>query len=156
MRARLCDRACARQRRSGSVKGRGFSAALRGVPLAPLSSSSRSPKCNFLIRLCKPKWIERRKYETLSSSSKNFGSEQTSKRNTKGGGPPLCSLFFVGFPATRNCSDWCSSLVFSPFNPFWLAGANQKITFWGPWTYFKTIFNFYSELNICIFLSFIP
>ena len=24
-----------------------------------------------------------------------------------------------------------------PLNPFWLAGANHKITFWGPWTYLK-------------------
>ena len=31
-----------------------------------------SPKCNFLIRPCKPKWIERNKYETLSRCSKNF------------------------------------------------------------------------------------
>ena len=30
---------------------------------------------------------------------------------------------FVGFLSLTNCSDWCLSLVFVPFNPFWLAGA---------------------------------
>ena len=30
---------------------------------------------------------------------------------------------FVGFLSLTNCSDWCLSLVFFPFNPFWLAGA---------------------------------
>ena len=52
--------------------------------------SPRSPKCNFLIRPCKPKWIERKKYETLSRCSKNF------ERDTYKGGrgalaprPPL-------------------------------------------------------------------
>ena len=30
-----------------------------------------------MIRPCKPKWIESHKYETLSSSSKDFGSETT-------------------------------------------------------------------------------
>ena len=42
-----------------------------------------------------------------------------------------------------------------PFNPFWLARANQKITFWGPWTYFKLIVIFDFDLNIFIFVSFI-
>ena len=28
---------------------------------------------------CKPKWIERKKYETLCSNSKNFGSQKTYK-----------------------------------------------------------------------------
>ena len=95
--------------------------------------SSRFPKYNFWEPLqAKMDWKE--KYETLSSSSKNFGSK---KKHTKWGGgrrpPPL----FVCFSATQNCSDWCLSLVFVPFNPFWLAGANHKITFWGPWTYLK-------------------
>ena len=107
--------------------------------------------CNFLIRPCKPKWIERNKYETLSRCSKNF------ERDTYKGGrgvlaprPPL-QVFSL-----TNCSDSCLSLVFFPFNPFWLAGANQKITFWGPWTYFKIIYIFDFDLNISIFVSFIP
>ena len=96
--------------------------------------SPRSPKCNFMIRPCKPKWIERKKYETLSSSSKNFWSQKTYK-GSGGRRPPPPPLYV--FSATQNCSDWCLSLVFLPFNPFWLAGAKHKITFWGPWTYFK-------------------
>ena len=88
---------------------------------------------------CKPKWIERKKYETLSSSSKNFGSQKT----YKGGRRPKAATPFVCFSATQNCSDWCLSLVFFPFNPFWLAGAPNNyilgtldllknlILFWG-------------------------
>ena len=92
-------------------------------------------------------------FNDLSSSSKNFGSEKTYKggRGAEGAPPP-----FVGFSATHNCSDWCLSLVFFPFNPFWLAGANQKITFSGPWTYFTIIDMFNFDLNIFLFVSFIP
>ena len=65
-----------------------------------------SPKCNFMIRPFKPKLIEKEKYETLSSSSKNFGSEQT----YKGGPLSLVSIHFG------------------------LQGLS-KIAFLGPWTY---------------------
>ena len=41
-----------------------------------------------------------------------------------------------------------------PFNPFWLAGANHKITFWGPWTYFKLNVIFDFDLNIFSFVIF--
>ena len=44
--------------------------------------------------------------------------------------------------------------MFTPFNPFWLAGTNQKITFGGPWTYFKLIVIFDFDLNIFIFVIF--
>ena len=80
-----------------------------------LFASPRSPKCNFMLRPCKPKWIERKKYETLSSSSKNFWEQKNFGRR-----PPL----YV-FSATQNCSDWCLSLVFVGFNLLilcWLAG----------------------------------
>ena len=53
-------------------------------------------------------------------------------------------------------SNICLRSRIFPFNPFWLAGANQKITFWGPWTYFKLIVIFDFDLNIFIFVSFIP
>ena len=47
-----------------------------------------------MIRPCKPKWIERKTYETLSSSSKNFGSQKTYKggRRPKAAAP-LCMFF---------------------------------------------------------------
>ena len=35
-------------------------------------------------------------------------------------------------------------------------GPSQKITFWGPWTYFKLFVIFDFDLNIFIFVSFIP
>ena len=53
-----------------------------------------------MIRHCKPKWIERKKYESLSSSSKKFGSAKTYKgRGALAPCPP-----FVGCSATHNCS----------------------------------------------------
>ena len=57
-------------------------------------SKSKVPKCNFMIRPCKPKWIERNKYETLSSSSKIFGSNKNIQRAAAAEGRrPLCMFF---------------------------------------------------------------
>ena len=83
-----------------------------------------------MIRPCKPKWIERKKYETLSSSSKNVGSEKNYQGAGRFSPPPP----FVCFSATQNCSDWCLSLVFVLSIHFGLQGLS-KITFWGTWTY---------------------
>ena len=95
-----------------------------------LKVSPRSPKRNFMIRPCKPKWIESNKYETLSSSSKNF------ERDTYKGGrgalaprPPP----FVGLSLSLSHKLFrlvLKSRIF-PFNPFWLAGANHQIRFLG-------------------------
>ena len=87
---------------------------------------------NLIIRPCKPKWIERKNYETLSSSSKNF------ERDTyKGGSAPPP---FVGFSATQNCSD----------SHFGLQGLST-ITFGGPWTYSQiTLRDFLMFYILCI------
>ena len=45
------------------------------------------------------------------------------KKPTKGGGGRRPPPPFVGFCATQNCSDWCWSLGFFPFNPLGLARA---------------------------------
>ena len=91
-------------------------------------------------------------FNDLSSSSKNFGSEKTYKggRGVLAPHPPC--RFFSDPKLFRLV---LKSRIF-PFNPFWLAGANQKITFWGPWTYFEIIYIFDFDLNIFIFVSFIP
>ena len=78
------------------------------------------------------------------------------KKHTKWGGGRKPPPTLYVFSATQNCSDWCLSLVFSPFNPFWLAGANQKITFWEPWTYLKIIYIVDIDLHIFVFVNFIP
>ena len=86
-----------------------------------------------MIRPCKPTWIERKKKRDLKQQFEEFWERKNLQRVAgRFSAPPP----FVGFSATQNCSDWCLSLVFFPFNRFWLAGANQKITFWGPGTYF--------------------
>ena len=57
------------------------------------------------------------------------------KKPTKGGGrfsvPPFVGFFsdpklFRQLLKSQNCSDGCLSLVFFPFNPFWLAGAPKN------------------------------
>ena len=55
-----------------------------------LKVSPRSPKCNFLIRPCKPKWIER-KNTRLKQLSEQFVREKTYKggRGAKAPRPPL-------------------------------------------------------------------
>ena len=59
------------------------------------------------------------------------------KQPTKGRAlAPLPLQVFAGFSATQNRSDSCLSLVFVPFNPFWLAGALKNYIL-GPWTYSK-------------------
>ena len=69
-------------------------------------------------------------FNELSRRSKNF------ERDTyKGGRGALAPRPPLQVFSLTNCSDWCLSLVFLPFNPFWLAEANHKITFCGPWTY---------------------
>ena len=65
-----------------------------------------------------------------------------------------CSKNFVGLLSHKLFRQLLKSRIFS-FNPFWLAGANQKITFWGPWACFKLIVIFDLCLNI-FFLSLIP
>ena len=77
------------------------------------------------------------------------------EKTYKGGGAlkrpaPLCR--FLSDPKLFRLV--LKSRIF-PFNPFWLAGANQKITFWGPWTYFKLIVIFDFDLNIFIFVIFL-
>ena len=51
-------------------------------------------------------------------------------KNLQRGGAEGAPPPFVGFLATTNCSDWCLSLVFFPFNPFWLAEALKNYILW--------------------------
>ena len=93
-----------------------------------------SPKCNFLICPCKPKWIGK-KNTRLKHQSEQFVTEKT----YKGSGPQTrLAQFeefwerknqFVGFPATQNCSDWCLSLVFFLSIHFGLQGRIIKLHF---------------------------
>ena len=88
--------------------------------------SPRSPKCNFLIRPLQAEIDWKEKYETLSSSSKNFGSKKNipSGAAAEGRRPTL----YV-FSATQNCSDWCLSLVFFLSIHFGLQGRIRKLHF---------------------------
>ena len=43
------------------------------------------------------------------------------------------------FFCSQISSNCCLRSRIFPFNPFWLAGTNRKITFWRPWTYLKLI-----------------
>ena len=95
-------------------------------------------------------WKE--KIRDLSTSLNNFGSL---KKHTKWGGGLRPPPHFVCFFCSQNSSNCCLRSRIFPFNPFWLAGANQKITFWGPWTYFKLIVIFDFDLNIFIFVIFL-
>ena len=95
-----------------------------------------------MIRPCKPKLIEK-KIRDLKQQFEEIWEPKAAA--------PLC-MFFSDPKLFRLV---LKSRIF-PFNPFWLAGANQKITFWGPWTYFKLIVIFDFDLNIFIFVSFIP
>ena len=87
------------------------------------------------------------KIRDLRQQFEEFWEQQ---KPTKGGGPPP----FVG-ASLKILRPLLKSLIF-PFNPFWLAGANQKITFWGPWTYLKISYILDVDLNIFIFVCFIP
>ena len=65
------------------------------------------------------------------------------KKHTKGGGgrrPPPPFVCFFSDPKLFRLV--LKSRIF-PFNPFWLAGANHKIAFWGPWTDLKKKLHFY-------------
>ena len=74
----------------------------------------------------------KRKIRDLSSSSIHFVRERdpvgvkTNKIGTYKGGRRLKAAAPLSL---TNCSDWCLSLVFVPFDSFWLPGANHKITF---------------------------
>ena len=78
----------------------------------------------FWFAPCKPKWIERNKYETLSSSSKKFGSHLAPR--------PLC-MFFSDPKLFRLVLK--SRICFLSIH-FGLQGLS-KIIFWVPWTYSK-------------------
>ena len=85
---------------------------------------------------------------------KQMFEELWERRPTKGGGAlkrpdSLCRCL------SQNSSNCCLRSRIFPFNPFWLAGANQKITCWGPWTYFKIVYMFDVDLNIFIFVIFL-
>ena len=84
----------------------------------------------FLRASASQKGLKGKQYETLSSSSKNFGSEKNNEKNYKGGAlaPPFV-MFFVGFSATQNCSDWCLSLVFFSFQSSLACRGSQKLHF---------------------------
>ena len=114
-------------------------------------SKSEGPQNVNFESPCKPKWIER-KYTRLKHQSEQFWvAEKTYKvgRRPSAAAPPC--MFFC----SQNSSNCCLRSRIFPFNPFWLAGANQKITFWGPWTYFKLIVIFDFDLNIFIFVIFL-
>ena len=86
----------------------------------------------------------------LKHQSERFVRERTYKGGRGAKAPaPLCRCL------SQNSSNCCLRSRIFPFNPFWLAGANQKITFWGPWTYFKLIVIFDFDLNIFIFVIFL-
>ena len=92
---------------------------------APASQKGLKGKNTRLKQLSEQFW-------DLSRCSKNFGSE----KNLQRGGGRFSAPTFVGFFSdpklfrqllkSQNCSDSCLSLVFFPFNPFWLAGAAKN------------------------------
>ena len=94
-------------------------------------SKSEGPQNVIFESPCKPKWIERKKYETLSSSSKNFGSQKTYKggRRPKAAAP-LCMFFSDPklFRLVLKVSYFFLSILFG-------LQRLSKITFCGPWTY---------------------
>ena len=115
-------------------------------------------KCCLMISKCCVYDFERSfdefemEFNVLSSCLNNLRESGP----TKGGGTLKRPAALCRFCRSQNSSNCCLRSRIFPFNPFWLAGANQKITFWGPWTYFKIICDFDSDLTIFIFLSFIP
>ena len=59
--------------------------------------SPRSPKCNFMIRPCKPKWIERTNTRLKHQSEQLLVAEKT----TKGGGALKHPAPFVGLSVPK-------------------------------------------------------
>ena len=82
-------------------------------------------KCCFMILKCcvyelfKAVWWVWNVSNALSTSLNNCGSLKNLQRGGALKRPaPLCRFFL-----SQNSSNCCLSLVFFPFNPFWLAGA---------------------------------
>ena len=89
-------------------------------------------------------------FNDLSRRSKNF------ERDTyKGGRGALAPRPPLQVFSLTNCSDWCLSLVFFPFNPFWLAEALKNYILW-TLDLLKHSFIFFSlAFSIDIFLYFV-
>ena len=73
------------------------------------------PMSPVLRALASPKGLKGKNPRPSAAVRRILGA----KKPTKGGRRPKAAAApFVGFRATQNCSDWCWSLGFFPFNPF--------------------------------------